>query len=297
MSAFYIPALSPIRFHQYGVGDFAYNEIPYFEYQRGYCQKYTHGDRPYIQVVSDTYSANIVMQLVDNSGTVFKSWGVGQSYRSYRGLCVYHWIGYFPLSSVAPVGVYFLKMTIEDLNGQTVLYSEPIYLTDDTSKLVTISYTHDENDFDRVFVGNNVVPSILRIEGGMKSEGLQPGGKFTMFQDQDYNSVVLQSQPYNVEKWTFGPSEGVPNHIADLINRIFGLSNVTIDGVQYSRNEGSKLERTGETEYPLAGWSLDLIKSLNPYSAEFATSAAAFTADNTSITADSNLQTADQTEL
>ena len=293
MGTFKISLLSPIRFHNAATDDFAYNKIPSFEYSRGYCQQYRFGDRPYIQIISASV-ATMSMQLVTNEGTVIKGWTVGDSGRSYRGLKVYHWANYFPLTGAAE-GVYFLKLSISDSSGILTMYSEPIYLSSTSPDTVAVTYSHDENDFDRVFTGSNVMQHLMRIEAGMKSDGLAPGGKFTMFADLNYQSVMLQSQPYNVEKWTFGPGEGIPNHLADIINRIFGLSTVKIDGVQYSRNEGAKIERTGVNEYPLAGWSLDLIKSDNPYSYESSTALEALTVDSTTITVDSTLITSDQT--
>lgn len=289
-----ISLVSPIRFHNAATDDFFYNKIPAWEYSKGYCQKYRHGDRPYIQVVSSTV-ATCTMSLITNEGTVIGSWPVGDSGRTYRGDRVYHWINYFPLGGSD--GIYFLKLVISDSHGSLTMYSEPIELSSDSPDTVAIRYSHDENDFDRVFVGSNVMQSLLRIEAGVKTDGFAPGGKFTMFADLNYNSVILQSQPYNVEKWTFGPSEGIPNYMADIINRIFGLSTVEIDGVQYSRNEGAKIERSGVNEYPLAGWSLDLIKSENPYSYEASTTLAALTVDTTQITVDSTLITSDQTTL
>jgi hypothetical protein len=210
---------------------------------------------------------------------------------------IYAFVHSLPFSNIAPEGVYFLRLTIVDSSGSATLYSEPIYLCSSFANTVKLIYSHDENDFDYQFTSSNIYPSMLRVEGGMKSDGLAPGGKYTMFQDQDYNSVMLNSQPYNVEKWTFGPSYGMPNHMADLLNRIFALSDVTIDGVAYSRNEGAKLERAGDTEYPLAGWSIDLVKTENPYSYAFQTAAIPLTADTIDYTADNALLTADQTEL
>lgn len=292
MGSFKISSLSPIRFHQAGRGDFVYNLIPSFEHERGYCQKYFHGDIPYIQVIAGA-AASITMQMINNAGTVFASWSVGDSGVLLCGEKVYHWDGSIPDASTTPEGVYFLKMSISDSEGNTILYSEPLFITASYSNTVAIIYTHDENDFDRKFTGDAVLPSMLRIEGGMKSDGFAPGGKFKMFQDIDYNTEILNSSPLDVEKWTFGPSEGAPNHIGGLLNRIFGLSNVTIDGVQYSRNEGAKLERAGDSDYPLAGWAIELVKSDNPYSETFQTSFNELTCDNIIVTCDTELISCD----
>lgn len=271
MNQYKLPFLNPIRFHQIGIGDFAYNNIPSFEYKRGYNQIYHFGDRPYIQILSTAINPFMKMDLIDLNGNISWTWLPWNTSIAYGSYFLSVWHNYFP-DTIAE-GIYFLKLEISDADGSIFFYSEPINLLTTSEDTVRIEYTHDQNEFDSIFVSldnpSYLMPFMLRIEGGMKSEGLLPGGKYTMFQDQDYQSIVLQSQPYNVEKFVFGPPYGMPNHLADKINRIFGLSNVKINGIGYSRNEGAKLERNGEPGYPLAGWSLDLVKSLNPYSESF----------------------------
>ncbi len=294
-----ISSLCPVRFHRIGVGDFAYNQIPTFEYSKGYNQIYFHGDRPVIQVLSSGSCDMMQIMFVDINGNQVGGWAEWASdpVENYYGYGVYEFKFSVPPATTIPAGIYFLKLIITDSIGVATFYSEPISVQATTAGTLAIVYDHDENDFDRKFTGP-VLPSMIRIEGGMKSDGLQPGGKFTMFQDIDFNSVMLNSQPYNVEKFTFGGSYGIPNHLADKLNRVFGLSDVTIDGVKYSRNEGAKLERSGDADYPLAGWSLDLVKSENPYGETFTTIPipdVPFTADTTLFTADSGNETADQT--
>lgn len=300
MGTYKISSLCPVQFHRIGSGDFAYNKIPSFEYSKGYNQVYFNGDIPIIQILSTTAADEIRIEFVDIDGDKIGIWTHWEfsSIGSYAGYRVYSLNFAIPDKSIL-AGICFMKMTITDSAGNAVFYSEPLYVCETMADVVAIVYNHDENDFDRLFTGA-ALPSMIRVEGGMKSEGLQPGGKFTMFQDMAYNSVMLNSQPYNVEKWTFGGSYGIPNWLADKINRVFGLSNVTIDNVQYSRNEGAKMERTGETDYPLAGWAIDLVKTDNPTSEDFTTTpipVLPLTADNASGTADNDLGTADQTNI
>jgi hypothetical protein len=139
------------------------------------------------------------------------------------------------------------------------------------------------------------MPSMIRLEGGLKSDGVTPGGKFDMFQDIEYQSTVLRSTAYNVEKWTFGDGAGIPNWLADKLNRIFGLTSVKINQVEYSRNEGAKMSRSGDADYPLAGWEVELVKSDNPATDQYTTELQSLTVDTTGITVDSTSITSDQT--
>ena len=286
MSIIKISALNPIQFHQYGVGDFAYNLVPSIEFQKGYNQVYFAGDRPGIQLLSDM-NVDLQIQVVDINDTLIDTWHFDLLQTTYGAYNVYQCNDILPSTP----GIYFIKIVVSHNDELVTFYNEPINLVASADNVLSIEYTHDQNEFDVLFLEANVFNFFLRIEGGIRSEGLAPGGKFTMFQDLDYKSVMLQSQPFNVEKFIFGPGDGVPNWMADKLNRIFGLSTVMINGVQYSRNEGAKMERIGDTGYPLAGWSLDLIKTENPYGNEVDT-AETFLASNGVITASTGLYTA-----
>ena len=286
MSIIKISALNPIQFHQYGVGDFAYNLVPSIEFQKGYNQVYFAGDRPGIQLLSDM-NVDLQIQVVDINDTLIDTWHFDLLQTTYGAYNVYQCNDILPSTP----GIYFIKIVVSHNDELVTFYNEPINLVASADNVLSIEYTHDQNEFDVLFLEANVFNFFLRIEGGIRSEGLAPGGKFTMFQDLVYKSVMLQSQPFNVEKFIFGPGDGVPNWMADKLNRIFGLSTVMINGVQYSRNEGAKMERIGDTGYPLAGWSLDLIKTENPYGNEVDT-AETFLASNGVITASTGLYTA-----
>lgn len=292
-----ISKLNPILFHHSTDEKFTVDRVPDHEERRGYCQKYYHGDTPYIQVLTDDLTSVMSMALIDNDGTVYKSWLLWFSGLMYDGYYVYHWYNYLPFANVAPEGMYFLRLYVNDMKGDSLFYSEPIYLSANTGKdgMVRVIYSHDENDFYRRFTGN-VNPSVLWVEGGVKSDGETPGGKFDMFQDIDYNSVLLHSAPYLVEKWTFGDGGGIPNWLGDKLNRIFGLSDVTLNGVAYSRNEGAKLSRVGDNDYPLAAFEIDLVKSDNPMTDDYLTEPTPLTVDTTEITCDNTLITSDQTQ-
>ena len=294
-----VPSLCPLKFHSTS-GSFEYDRIPSMEQKRGYVQTYLIGDRPYLQLHAPNAYTTIHVQLIDSDETIYQSWvmPIMPGAPKYGDNYVYHWYGTIP---TVDEGVYFIRLKIFDQTGIIYLVSEPIMVESSISDFVKIEYTNDLNEFDIICAGQSwtVFPFLLRIEGGVKSDGLQPGGKYTMFQDLDYQPVMLQSQPYNVYRFTFGPGAGIPGWLADRINRIFSLSSVQIDGVSYMRNEGAKIERVGEDGYPLAGWTLDLLKVENDYSEEFDTEEITqpFTADTTIYKADSTLQTADMTEI
>lgn len=305
MSAIKIPTLNPFRFHKVGDGDFLQNLIPFFEDQNArYCQKYNFGDLLYLQFLIQ--GANLTggayaptLRLVDNSDVTAHTFTVEATSTAavYSGFSSYNVVENFP---TVTEGVYYLKLAAyvpKDPNGfdyaEMVFYSEPIYLKASHDNTVLIKYRLTYNDFDCIFT-DDLAPFHFRVEGGVRSEGFTPGGKFTMFSDLDYQPVMLQSIPYNTYKWSFGPGRGCPNWIGDRLNRIFACDEVTIDSVAWARGENSKIEAQRESLYPFAGWTIDLLKVENEHSDgwdldEFTVDTTGTTCDQTDVTCDKTL--------
>ena len=263
--AFYIPKLNPFRFHQYNLGDFWENEIPTPDTPGvQYCQKVKGGDLFEMQFLSAfDMTVGATITLIDNDYTVVNTFTpinagtYGKLYRSYVK-------DIFPSVS----GVHFIRISI-DFADRVSFFSEPLSIESSQPDTLFIHYRHEYPIFDCDFGGIDQREFHFRIEGGLKSDGFTPSGKFTMFNDLDYDSVMLQTQPFNVYKWTFGGSRGVPNWMADIINRAFSVDWTVIDGVRYQRNEGAKLEAQRDGPFPMAGWSLETLLKDNDYSEMF----------------------------
>lgn len=263
-----IPFLNPVRFFAQTNGDFFYNLQKEWEYKAHYCQKYQIGDKPTFQILTPYGSPYNQISLVDTNGNTISTDTLWPLMAAYGGhLCT----SSSPIPTVSE-GVYYFKMSLTGINGNVIFWSEPIYIKTEHEDTILIEYGHDLNDFDCIFRGNNIstppVPRFqIRVEGGLRNDGFTPGGKYTLFQDQDLSPVMLQSIPTNAYRFTFGDNRGIPNYLADKINRIFALSDVSIDGVDYMRNEGAKLEPIErDSLYPLCPWVMELALKENLYS-------------------------------
>lgn len=265
----FIPILNPIRFHSVSQGNFWEDEIPSMEYQQPdvrYCQKYEVGDIFYLQFLAAFNMVGVaIVTLVDNDDVTKDTYNVVVNpTRPTLGD-----LNAFEIKdTIASLdeGVYFVKIVIPFFDGGIILYSEPIHIAATHTDTIMISYRHDFTIQDCIFGGVNLPTFYLRVEGGLKSDGFAPAGKFTQYTDLDFRPVMLQSQPYNLYTWLFGGSLGIPNHMADRINRAFSLDQTLIDNILYMRNEGAKMERNGDNFDPRAGWSLELLKNNNDYS-------------------------------
>jgi hypothetical protein len=55
----------------------------------------------------------------------------------------------------------------------------------------------------------------------------------------------------------------VPPYLIDKLSRIFGCDTLTIDGRDFTKNEGANWEPVELEGYPMAGWSIELREKLN----------------------------------
>jgi hypothetical protein len=295
-----LPFLNPVRFHDATSGQFAIDIRPSFEVRRGYAQKFNISDFLYLQFHFQTAPATFTVYLMQFNGlTATDSIADTISTSQILDINFSNLYSYELNYTFSTAGTYYLKAEITIGVQSYTLYSEPILVKTSHANTIAIFYDNLVNDYDFLFTTANCFGMMLRIEGGMKSDGLQPGGKFEMYHDLDYVSEQLNASVFNVEKWTFGPSAGMPNYMFDKLNRIFALSTSRIDGVEYVRNDGAKWERKGSDDYPLCGVTIDLVKKENNYSDEVIITGdpvIPLTCDNDSVTVDSDIITSDQTQ-
>jgi hypothetical protein len=102
-----------------------------------------------------------------------------------------------------------------------------------------------------------------RVHGGFDTNDLTPSSKDVVYRDQEYDITQLDSIPLDTTKLTIGDGGGIPNWQALIINRILSCSYMNISGRKYVKNDGAKLEKTIEKNYPMAGWKIELADETN----------------------------------
>lgn len=269
-----IPYLNPLRFHR-NDKEFACQMIPAHEVATKYMQKFKGTDKLMFQVqlLKDKYVGiqyavldQFLNEIITYPGELillnlagYDRWSTRETDNILTGL---------------QEGVYFIELRItiitEGGNEQVKFISEPIerLADDDTADgTILLEYGHDGNEFDVVFQTGVVEKFFrIRVEGGVNSDGFQPGSKDSYYVDQIHDVVMLDSVPFNVYKFTFGSGRGIPNWMIDKINRILSLSYVEIDGRRFVKNDGAKLEAIREKGYPHAGWMIELVLAEGKYS-------------------------------
>lgn len=272
MSAVYLPLLNPIRLVQQGspfVKRFA-ESMADFEDDASYCQPFIVGDIISFQFSTPITAPYVYAKLVDTDGnTVFNFTRVILELKG--GLYYYQYD--LHLTSLIREGVYYVTLEIMSTGFQANFQSEPLYIYEtDPGNTVKIKYSHDQNDFGVLFIVDGQLRATVlefRVEGGFLTENYNPASKDAAFINQNYDVTILNSIPYVTQKLTLGNGYGIPFWMADKINRIFSCIEVQIDGVYYSKLDGAKMEGKKESIYPMAWWTIDLIRKNNTFFDEY----------------------------
>jgi hypothetical protein len=154
--------------------------------------------------------------------------------------------------SIHSAGVYELVVTSEiDEASSVFCIVEPEELKDST---VLLRYTHRRNEYETVFVNEDGSRKVFnfRIDGGIYPGDKTQALENEMFRDQRFNPFQTAAESYEVSVLKIGTCRGVPQWVGNRIQNIFKLSDVSIDGVEATRNESSVPETVQlATKYPL----------------------------------------------
>lgn len=277
MNVIAFPYLNPLRMIKATNTDELYwaDKYPRFEAQKYYSQKWQQNDTirfqffMYIPLVDLN---NIMIELRDTT--------YNQTVKVFSGEYFWPWQTYYgnltvscDLSNV-PEGCYYVSMKIQYTNGTfDLFYSEPQNVAATQEYTVKLQYTNSGNDFDMFFLTSiyalDFIKFQMRVEGGFRSDGFQPSSLDTIYADQLQAMELLSSYPYNVRRLTIAGNKGVPEYIADKVNRIFCCTDVVVDDGLYIRQmckmNGAAFEGSIPERYPMGIWNIDLVETGNPY--------------------------------
>lgn len=265
----YISKANPVTFYQVGVPpvagknlihldeDWFSAQIHSWEQEIKYFQKWQKTDTITLQVRSE-YSS-IRLDLIDCQGAVVKTENFVLKPTSIVGQL---WSTYEVNMQLADVdeGLYYLLLTVVGTTLQFLSEPQDIALLHEETLLY--SYKHSTNNLDVIFATG--------VQMGFRAETIiadyAPGNVQTVYEDQTLNLVELSATPFDTFKLKLGGSYGVPPWVAKKVNIIFCNDSVLLDGMQYVRADGAKLEPNRAEFYPMAGWSMDIRPASNAFS-------------------------------
>lgn len=274
MNTLYDPYLNPVKFHKLDnvqipnyvsrfMDDWAFRRtIQPWEQKLCFYQPWLQSDIINVQYTSNV--APIIFRLYNELGQLVLTQSMNTiAQDELQPLFFIREIA-INLASYDP-GLYFFT---RDVAGN-ITYSEPfeireapdasvIHLEDQDPTLYLV-YSHYEPTggikFFTGFQGTLRVPAILKYKN--------PGSKDNIYEDQLLNETLINSVPFRLWEFILGGNRGVPPWFIDRVARIFSLSDVSIDGRLYTKNEGANFEPAILDFYPMRGWSIDLREKLN----------------------------------
>lgn len=217
----------------------------------GYAQPFNLSDRTAVQLVQDSTGTDVPeLSLVSCEGDTVKAFAP----RDVSTLAGFRFTTYDVDFRGLQEGLYRLRLFARGLREP--LYSCPVCLKEQHEETVAIYATSVDNIQDVNFsVG---VGFFLRVQGGFFLNAMNPKSDDTVYQDEDTDFVLLSSVPYETYRLNIGGSAGIPDSLQKVINRLFSLSKLTLDGVPYVRVEGAEWEAREEDEYSLRSWELEV---------------------------------------
>lgn len=266
---FYISRANPVTFYQVGVPavagknfihldeDWFSKQILSWEQEISYYQKWQKTDTITLQVRSEF--STIRLDLLDCSGAVVKTVNFAKKTTSIVGQL---WSTYEATMQLADVdeGLYYLLITVGNNILQFLSEPQDVALLHDETILHT--YRNSVNTFDVIF--DTAIEFTFRAEAIITDYA--PGNIQAVYEDQTLNLVELSATPFDTFKYKLGASYGVPPWVAKKVNMIYCHDTVFLDGMQYVRADGGKLEPNRAERYPMQGWSMDIRPAINSFS-------------------------------
>jgi hypothetical protein len=253
---FYIANVNPLRFTG-GMGnkfDTLHMEklINQFQDVKQYFQKWLPGDRTTVQILSDY---EFTFKIYDLDGlfveeivpTEVESSIVGKSFKVYE----------VPLE-FSLEGCFYAVIEYE----AGTLISEP-WKVGDFSDTMLFKYKNSENNFSLVFDAG--LELYFRVEGLITN--FEPKADDVIYNDQERNSLVLNSVPWRSFTLFAGQAEGIPDWIADKVNRIMSCDIVWVDAPSFdgyiTKVEGAEWEVLRAEQNPFIGIRTEIMQVEN----------------------------------
>lgn len=279
MSKIIIPYLNPVKFHKLTPDESAKyltrhmeewnysNATPDWQAKPIYAQPFQVSDNITLQFQSNFDEADQTVELINCHGRVFLTFTVTQGAESETEAGLFLYEINEALTDIED-GYYYIRITGQGTPDLEIV-SEPLHIKSSHPYSVLIEYSNFEFKDGIVFETDLVLQ--IRVHGDLRYK--IPASKDVSYEDQSFDTTLLNSVPYRIWELYVGGTTGIPSYLIDRINRLLGCSNLQVDGKYFTKSDGAKLEEkaSDDERYPLRGWTIDLQEAENPYAAEFST--------------------------
>jgi hypothetical protein len=265
-------SLNPIKLVRANGGTYWKDSNPFFESDTVYVNKWQQRDILRLQIYLNPTYINIAETFITlntcTTGVLIDTFTPEVAWIDGNFVCVT-----FSLTLPAITGDYFVKMSIKSVAGTyEYYYSEPINIKATQPGTVLLIYRCEGIQHDVFFIDHSggEIWFYFRILGGFRSKDFAPASVSNVYADQSNSFTLLSGIPYVTKKLTIGDNNGIPNYVADLVNRIFCCEETYIDNVLFSKTENSTLEQSEFSErFPKGIWKIELAETPNTEVTEY----------------------------
>lgn len=264
---FLIPLkMSPVKDQQYINYDTAtFKElIKPFQSEVSYVQKW-HSSMVVKAQIPSTYSP-IKFDAINCEGVVISTYEATSivSPAIMEGYSVYE----FNMIPPTTDSIYYFVLSVgtynpdPEFNTHEVFISEPQKTIRNINGMLVFEYTHSRNDFDIIFSGG--AKFTFMCEGGFgRPMPKRVGSSFrTSHAATKINTVI----PLMEHSLILGDARGVPAWVSEKVNRAFCCDVLLINGRLYTCPEGNDFEVRTVDYYPMYGYKVNILETVNRYS-------------------------------
>lgn len=254
----YISPLSPLNFTDK-------TDIYSGDMLRYYVQQFIKDDEICIEIIGEKglqISYNI------KSDKTYSHFAVDETYSINDELSCY--LIYIQTSDLSTNTLYSVDIIVSsETDGVRYLNSIGCFeVLDECNYLKKIEYWNSSNinAFNSYFLDNgNITHKFsIRIPCGFKASSYNENAAIETFRNQNQEIKLLYAYPYTQKELIIGDGQGVPYWIGRLINYIFCLDNVYIDGEKYVRSEDSTINKEESiNSYPFNVYTMTVERYYN----------------------------------
>lgn len=235
----------------------ACEQIKSFEKKVYYRQKWVKANTTKLQVTSSIAPETLKVYRTDGSIAKAFTWASVFTATQYS---IYETT--WDVSDLAD-GIYIPYQRVTLLSIDWAAIGEPIHIKSSWPNTLLFTYKNSFNKDGMAWTTG--IEMKFRCEAGIMD--FNPEADISDYINQDADRELIDGIPSRSFKLYIGTAKGVATYIIDVLNRIFSVDYVNIDGLEYCR--AGKWEVNRVKGYPLIGGSLEIVPGRNTDSLEF----------------------------
>lgn len=223
-----------------------------------YIQPFQQSDNVQFMFLStDSTLANFSVELLNKKGGVYSTCLLAKHTTTYGGQSLYYiyrGVGSTGATKAPgislwniPEGYYFMRLKYSSGGNVYYFLSEAFHVKQIHPNTVKIEYRNSYNNQSLINELSTLFIIELRVHGEIAE--YKPNAKFRTYDDQVYSSRFVSGAVYRQLELSVGNrTKGVPDWMADKIDRLTLCDGLKIEGHAYTREENAQLDKKPTTK-------------------------------------------------